>query len=251
MSCDVPATGIKDFDSEMIDHGGTCSHKMSIGQVTIRTPIAMRPSPILALFFSFVPWALPLLLVTDIVLNWRASSFFGAALVVICTISSEVVFKPLVHQPRPEITACRNEDGTLTNGMPSGHVLNSNTFFTWFTLKVIFQGPLVLSVNTCVLLVVLSLITIAMVPWSRWYNGDHTAFQVLSTGVAATVMGFLAFAVSEYCLPKSYSSLAASPAVSFTSVLLQDVDAVRHAAPRSLMHRHQQPGAFFLGIGQS
>lgn len=188
------------YDPELTKHGGQFEQKFAIGQVTIRLPLDLRPLPMLALSLSFVPWILPLFILADATFTLRRCSVISTFMVLVCALLTEVILKPWLKQPRPAPSACRDSEGRLLDGMPSGHVMNSQTLATWYLLQALWVLDKPRAHWTAALLVS----AMPAVPWARWYNGDHTLNQVLVTMVLASVLSLFAFAAWECTAPESW-----------------------------------------------
>lgn len=187
-------TMVRDPELGEGDEFGGYPKPFAILQVTVR-PHDQRPLSILALSLSFIPWVVPLILLIDIFATQRFYSVYAIIIAVLCAVVNEGILKRIFNQPRPETSEVRYEDRTLTPGMPSGHVLNSQTLTVWAILEVVasFSGA-----GDACCLVVLGALMVG-VPWSRWYIGDHTWNQVLVALVLGTVFGVTAFVVDmEY-----------------------------------------------------
>mmetsp|Transcript_160419 Transcript_160419/g.514876 ORF Transcript_160419/g.514876 Transcript_160419/m.514876 type:complete len:150 (-) Transcript_160419:7-456(-) len=103
---------------------------------------------------------------------------------------SEVVLKPLLNQPRPPATACCDESGEPTSGMPSGHAMQWQMQVTWLALQALREFP---GSRGCIEASLLMLLASPLVPWARVYNGDHYLGQVLIgslLGFALTLLSF-------------------------------------------------------------
>lgn len=159
----------------------------AVGQVTIRLPLDLSPLPMVALVTSFLPWAVPVLLVMDGMLHRRASSFFALCAIVVTSILSECLLKPLIAEPRPATSACRTEDGKLLPGMPSGHVMICQSLLTFYVLEAMRHRLLMVALILVLLM--------PLMPWARWYNGDHTLKQVVVTFIVAAVVGLVYFLI--------------------------------------------------------
>lgn len=194
------------LDPELVQNGGEFDTKFAIGQVTVRLPFDWRPLPVLALFVSFVAFPLPLLLAADAIYHHRWSSAFLVLLISICSMVNEFVLKPVFKQPRPSCTANRDTNGEVLPGMLSGHVLICQILATWYALEVILSFSNLHAVWILAPLVLL----MALVPWARWYNGDHTCEQVLVTAVVATGLGAAAFATYHVFLQENHQAAALS-----------------------------------------
>lgn len=153
----------------------------AVGQVTIRLPLDFRPLPLLALLLSFVPWALPLVILSDALLEQNALSFFILVALVLTSVMNEFVLKPFFEEPRPEASACRDAQGKLLPGMPSGHVLVCQSLLAFFVVLALRE-----KLAKVALVLVLSM---PAMPWARWYNGDHSCKQVMVSVVLGTVLG--------------------------------------------------------------
>mmetsp|Transcript_99004 Transcript_99004/g.288715 ORF Transcript_99004/g.288715 Transcript_99004/m.288715 type:complete len:255 (+) Transcript_99004:48-812(+) len=188
------------YDPELAQHGGECDKKFAFGQVTVRLPLDWRPLPLLALALSFLPWLIPAALVADIVCTRRLSSIALLALLVTCSAVTELLLKPLVQQARPSTTACRDSEGRVLPGMPSGHVVTSQVLGVWYSLQACWELP----PEDAAWIVPLLIAFMATVPWARWYNGDHTLMQVLVAAVFGTFCGAGAYAAYHCCAPSAW-----------------------------------------------
>jgi len=184
-----------DYDVEMARHGGPCTSKTTVGQVTIRLPIQWTPMNILAITFSFVPWFIPLLLLAYFVCTLNIASLVLLFLLGFCCLLNEFALKPLIGQPRPETTANRDAEGKPLPGMPSGHVTISQTCGIWCVAIAALSFSLIAASITIVCLVA-SMVAVA---WARWYNGDHSAEQVVTTAILSTIIGSVTFAIYYCC----------------------------------------------------
>lgn len=210
------------YDPELAVNGGVFDEKFAVGQVTIRLPLDRRPLPILGLVVSFIPWLLPAILALDYTFVRRASS--GFLFVVICSASlcNEYLLKSFFKQPRPEYTANRDLDGTVLPGMPSGHVLTTQIILTYYILKTFFQASLTDTACTILLLTA----SMPLVPWARWYNGDHSLEQVCVTAACATVVGVLAFVAYHFLVIEDGHHDASGAEVALSSLRVVDWHAI-------------------------
>mmetsp|Transcript_38029 Transcript_38029/g.104608 ORF Transcript_38029/g.104608 Transcript_38029/m.104608 type:complete len:226 (+) Transcript_38029:150-827(+) len=179
------------YDEELASsHAEGHGQKIALFQVTIHLPLEVRPLPMLGLMFSFIPFMLPFIILVAGHLNGRTlQGLYGVGLALFCIFVSEVLLKPLLRQPRPRTTASREEDGTPTNGMPSGHTLSSQTLCMWLMLEIhVMQNQRFVKDVTFALLVLMG-----GTPWGRWYNGDHSLGQVLVSVALGTLFGVVAF----------------------------------------------------------
>lgn len=192
----MDSPGTRDPERGESDEFGGYPKPFAILQVTVR-PHDQRPLSILALSLSFLPWVVPLILLIDIFATQRFLSLYAIVIAVFCAVLNEGLLKRLFNQPRPETSEVRYEDRTLTPGMPSGHVLNSQTLAVWAILEVVASSSFSGAGDACSLVLLAALMV--GVPWSRWYIGDHTWNQVLVALVIGTVFGVMAFFVDmEY-----------------------------------------------------
>eukprot|EP00930_Biecheleria_cincta_P075422 TRINITY_DN62595_c0_g1_i1.p1 TRINITY_DN62595_c0_g1~~TRINITY_DN62595_c0_g1_i1.p1 ORF type:complete len:207 (-),score=32.47 TRINITY_DN62595_c0_g1_i1:19-639(-) len=166
----------------------------AVGQVTIRLPLELRPLPLLAILLGFVPWALPLLLLSDALLERSALSLFALGVLALTSVVNEFVLKPFFDEPRPEASACRDAHGKLLPGMPSGHVLTCQSLLAFFFI-------LNLREHIAIVALVLVLLMPAM-PWARWYNGDHSCKQVVVSVIVGTVLGAAYYLVYGIMFPE-------------------------------------------------
>mmetsp|Transcript_53188 Transcript_53188/g.99750 ORF Transcript_53188/g.99750 Transcript_53188/m.99750 type:complete len:217 (+) Transcript_53188:49-699(+) len=183
-----------DIESQDVDK----DESFAVGQVTVRLPFDCRPLPLLALLLSFIPWGVPLVLLVDVLLHKRVSSGYALGVVIVASILSEMILKPIIAEPRPPTSACRTEDGKLLPGMPSGHVLTCQCLLTFYTLEAV-------RCNMLPVAAVLVPMMLAM-PWARWYNGDHTLKQVFVTFILATVLGLCGYLAYLFFLVDGWAS---------------------------------------------
>lgn len=191
---DHAKTDQSDYDPEMAQHGGQCTGKFAVGQVTIRTPFQWDPLNVLAITFSFVPWFIPLFLLAFFACTLTITSLILLIHLVLSSLLNELALKPLVSQPRPEATANKDAEGNPLPGMPSGHVTISQTFGIWcIGIAALHFHPMTASI------VILCLATMMVaVPWARWYNGDHSLQQVFATGALSTIIASTTFVIYYY-----------------------------------------------------
>lgn len=173
----------------------SCGQHFEIGQVTVRLPLDRRPLPSLALVLSFVPWIVPAVLLAHAAATRNYFTTFASVLILLAAGLCEFILKPLIHQPRPATTACRYPDGSLKPGMPSGHMLTSQSVAVWLALEAALELDPAHATAAIVALLALS----GACGWARWYNGDHTAAQVLVSAALGVVLAFIALAVDR-CL---------------------------------------------------
>mmetsp|Transcript_1241 Transcript_1241/g.3027 ORF Transcript_1241/g.3027 Transcript_1241/m.3027 type:complete len:257 (+) Transcript_1241:115-885(+) len=176
------------YDPELAANGGPVAEKFAVGQVTVRLPLNWGILPMLALALSFLPWIFPFFLVMDILVTQRLLSIIALGLVGLCALISEVLLKPYFDSARPSTSACRKPDGTLLPGMPSGHVLNSQTLLVFYLSEVSYM----MSEPWAPVVAVVLILLMPGVPWARWYNGDHTFNQVAVSAFLGTIIGTVA-----------------------------------------------------------
>jgi len=199
-----------EYDTELAKYGGWCDSKFQVGQVTIRLPLDLRPLPVLALFFSFVPWLVPMVLFFHFAYSRNLYEIYALCLMLFATILSEVILKPVCNQPRPNTTACRYADGRPKLGMPSGHVLNAQTVIVFFVCEVMHGLPT--PFPSAWQAVALLLVLMPIFPWARWYNGDHTVNQCLVSMLLGTILGLFGFFGHVLFMPNSlHVSLVSYP----------------------------------------
>merc|ERR1712107_442665 len=100
------------YDPELAEHGGAYTSKIAVLQVTVRLPFDWSFLNILGLFFSFIPFGVPVVVIAVILVLLR-DWFVGLnclAIMTICCLMSECILKPLCAQPRPRASANRNPD---------------------------------------------------------------------------------------------------------------------------------------------
>ena len=173
------------WDPELAECGGSYTHKMSLCDVTLRWPIR-NPVLFLATGFGFTY----LINLALLLACWASGAWIGAYGLAVATVLVFVgsLIKRCIHSPRPDRTAARANGAPKNNGMPSGHSLNTVTLLVWQLLE--------LHENSGdVRLALLHVALLLPVPWSRWYNGDHTAQQVVVSSAAAVLLGVAAFYV--------------------------------------------------------
>jgi len=199
-----PAPGQADAAGDSMERDA--KSEFAVGQVTVRLPLDTRPLALLALLFGFVPWVLPIALFADLVISHRVSTVVIVTVLLVGTCVNELVLKPCINEPRPPMTANRGADDRPMPGMPSGHVFNSQTLAVWYLQLVVFEAGLPPAETTC--LAVLLVAAMPLVPWARWYNGDHSAKQVIVTAGASTVFAILVFVLYVVLAPESLHDAA-------------------------------------------
>uniref|UniRef100_A0A7S1A7N7 Phosphatidic acid phosphatase type 2/haloperoxidase domain-containing protein n=1 Tax=Noctiluca scintillans TaxID=2966 RepID=A0A7S1A7N7_NOCSC len=184
------------YDPELGDCGSGPA-KLAVLQVSVAWPFDWSFINLAALFFSFLPFLFPLV-VLGVVLCVLQDWFVGVhclVLIVISGVVSEFVMKPFCQQPRPPESANRHSDGTPTHGMPSGHVLCCTTLAVWLSLEAIrglpiFEVAMVMTVTTLLLF---------FVAWSRWHLRDHYAGQIAVSLCVGTLIGAIVFGIDCLC----------------------------------------------------
>jgi len=149
---------------------------------------------------------LPIALVADLVITHRVSTVVIVTVLLVGACVIKLVLKPCINEPRPGMTANREADDRPMPGMPSGHVFNSQTLAVWYLQQVVFEASLPPAETTC--LAALLVTTMPLVPWARWYNGDHSAKQVIVTAGASTVFAILVFVLYVVLAPESLHDAA-------------------------------------------
>lgn len=177
----------KDGDPELKQYGGKYDKKFAIGQVTIRLP-EYNVINWIALVYGFLPFIIPgMLFIEGFVYN-RFMGRFGFAMALICVIINELVFKPIIRDPRPKESANKYKDGTMKPGMPSGHVLNAGTLFVWSFLELLYSTD-VKDERTRLHWFILVSVVMVPVPWARWHNRDHSLAQCGVSLILGTIAG--------------------------------------------------------------
>lgn len=133
---------------------------------------------------------------------------YGIVISLVTSLANEVIFKPIVNDPRPLVSANRHQDHdgrwVMKPGMPSGHVLNASCIMVWALLEVSLRGPgfseekSFLTSSWIVAIVIL----MAPVPWARIYNGDHSEKQCLVAGILGLFFGVAAFYIRQTYFPQ-------------------------------------------------
>lgn len=186
-----------DSDPELAPRGPFTSKK-AVLQVTIRTPLEKTPGNIIALAYGFLPFIIP----AAFFINWAITRHFitlyGFMVSIITSLVNEVVFKPIVNDPRPVESANKIRDPEtgkmkMKPGMPSGHVLNAVTILVWASLEVAVRGPGIKHPITCAEWMIAIFVLMAPVPWARWRNKDHSLNQCLVAGALGIVAGITAY----------------------------------------------------------
>lgn len=195
----------EDSDTELEKNGGIYAKKFAFLQVTFRLPI-QGPVQVIALIYGFLPFIVPAVFLIHFLIHRHRLGIYGFCVCIVASILNELIFKPIVKDPRPVESAnkFRDKDGKMKMkpGMPSGHVLNATTTMVWATLEVAFRGP-GFNRHFYTTLEWLAFIFILMgpVPWARWKNKDHTLNQCLVAGGIGIVFGILAFVIRTQFLP--------------------------------------------------
>lgn len=147
--------------------------------------------------YSMVPYLAVIIVLLEAVLRSRAySRVFFVVLMILQTLITSGIMVPLIGH---DCDGCARPEGTCLksmNGMPSGHATNSIGLFSWITLETLVgvgrghRWPLVK--RGVVLLV--AVFVFVPVPYSRYYLGDHTEWQLVVgslDGVALASLYFL------------------------------------------------------------
>mmetsp|Transcript_147589 Transcript_147589/g.411087 ORF Transcript_147589/g.411087 Transcript_147589/m.411087 type:complete len:269 (+) Transcript_147589:63-869(+) len=200
----------EDSDPELAKNGGKYTSKYAIGQVTFRCPLD-GPVHFIVLVYGFLPFIVPAAFIIHWAIHRGTLGLYGFCVSIVATIMNELIFKPIVKDPRPVESAnkFKDKDGQMKMkpGMPSGHVLNATTIMVWSFLEVVCRGPgfhenLVITLEWLLFIFVI----MAPVPWARWKNKDHTLNQCLVAGALGIVAG-----VAAYVIRISFFHPAAKP----------------------------------------
>ncbi|CAE7671420.1 unnamed protein product [Symbiodinium pilosum] len=194
-------------DPDLVTNGGKFQSKVAILQVTWRFPVDPDPLNILALIYGYLPFVVPVVFFVDMLVEWRFIAFYGLVTSAVVTLLNEVIFKPILKQPRPEGSANRKfNDKTgkweMKPGMPSGHVANAATTMVWCLLEVALRGPGFDDqpfLTTKILLLII--VCMGPVPWARIHNQDHSLAQCTVAGIMGIVAGVTAYLIRVTYFP--------------------------------------------------
>lgn len=187
-----------ELDKELKKNGGQFESKFAVMQVTIRLPLDPNPLNLIALAYGFLPFMVPGGFFVYWAITRRFIPLFGLCLSLGVSIINEVILKPILKDPRPRLSANKEQDHTgrwvMKPGMPSGHVLNATVLLVWAVLEVAFKGPgLHDHADITIKWFAIIFLLMAPVPWARWYNSDHSLSQCLvagSVGIVAGIAGY-------------------------------------------------------------
>jgi hypothetical protein len=192
----------EDSDPELEKNGGIYQQKYAFLQVTFRRPV-QSPLDVIALIYGFLPFIVPVVFLIVFIVEFPAKiGLYGFSVSITCMIMNELIFKPIVKDPRPTKSANKfldKEDNTwkMKPGMPSGHVLNATTIMIWSLMEVALKGPGYdaehIVQTECWLAGILVLM--APVPWARWRNKDHTLNQCMVAIAIGIPLGALAYVI--------------------------------------------------------
>merc|ERR1719324_681478 len=157
----------------------------------------------LSLGLSFFPWGLPVLLVFGAAVARSYVCLLALVVVAAASILNEFMLKPAIGQPRPPTTACRRPDGSLRLGMPSGHMLIVQVAAVVFTFEAAFHLDALQATSVGIALLVCS----SSCGWARWYNGDHSASQVIVSFFLGSIFGSAAAAFDRLFIGDAYRDL--------------------------------------------
>jgi len=190
----------EDSDSELEQNGGPYKQKYACLQVTFRRPV-QNFLDVVALIYGFLPFVVPVVFLISFI-AWfpQKIGLYGFAVSITCMIMNELIFKPIVKDPRPTRSANKFLDKNdnkwkMKPGMPSGHVLNATTIMIWSLMEVSLKGPgwdvdHFIQTELWLLGIV---VLMAPVPWARWWNQDHTLNQCLVAMAIGVPLGALAY----------------------------------------------------------
>lgn len=189
-----------DLDKELRKNGGQFDSKFAFFQVTIRLPLDPNPLNLIALAWGFVPFLIPGWFFVYWAVTRRFIPLYGLCLSISVSLINEVILKPIVRDPRPRLSANREQDSTgkwaMKPGMPSGHVLNSTVLLVWALLEVAFKGPgLEEHPDITIKWFLVIILLMGPTPWARWYNSDHSLSQCLVAGSLGLLIGIAAYYV--------------------------------------------------------
>lgn len=185
-------------DPELEKNGGPYQKKYAFLQVTFRLPLD-GPGHFCVLVYGFLPFVVPATFLIHWLIHRHFLGLYGFLVSIVTSLLNELVFKPIVKDPRPVESANKFKDPSdgvwkMKPGMPSGHVLNATTIMVWALLEIAFKGPgYHKHMYTTLEWLAFILVLMAPVPWARWKNKDHTLKQCLVAGALGVLAGIGAF----------------------------------------------------------
>eukprot|EP00386_Alphamonas_edax_P005790 GDKI01018898.1.p1 GENE.GDKI01018898.1~~GDKI01018898.1.p1 ORF type:complete len:222 (-),score=35.56 GDKI01018898.1:312-977(-) len=165
--------------------------------VTIRPPFTL--SNILALTYSFLPYALFVVYFVWFVCTEHFFPFYAMILTVVGSTMCEVLFKNFFKERRPERSVVHSY------GMPSSHCLSSFAVFVWILLEVCIAK---LSIMWRLLYLLTNIALYAPVPWARWYLEDHSYKQCVAGCSGGVILGVAAFFIRFQIIPAGMAIIA-------------------------------------------
>lgn len=147
--------------------------------------------------YSMVPYLAVICVLVEAVLRSRTySRVFFVVLMILQTLITSGIMVPIIGH---DCDGCSRPLGTCLkslNGMPSGHATNSIGLFSWIALETLLgagRWHRWSFTKRCVVLF-FAILVFVPVPYSRFYLGDHTEWQLVVgclDGVALATLYFL------------------------------------------------------------
>jgi len=165
-----------------IEEGKRDSVSLSLLSVTIPSPITVQV--LLALVYSYIPFAMFFVFFTWFVISETVFPLFGTVLLILISLACEAILKNIFREPRPP------ESAVESYGMPSSHCMTSYAILVW-VLADAATGTLPPFSKLCWMAVYILLL--APVPWGRYVLGDHSAGQCIAGCAGGIVSGLVAY----------------------------------------------------------
>eukprot|EP00397_Hematodinium_sp_SG-2012_P047158 GEMP01053518.1.p1 GENE.GEMP01053518.1~~GEMP01053518.1.p1 ORF type:complete len:225 (+),score=10.95 GEMP01053518.1:162-836(+) len=194
-------SGITREDPELISYGGPYTTKYQFMMVTIRLPES-NPLAIIAVNYGFMMYCIPALMLFGYFMIPDAFLLmYGFLMIIVVIAINEGFLKPHIDDPRPAQTAIVRSDGSPQHGMPSCHSAVAYALLVWSVWEVV-TAPSRLGMHR-ELWILMLIIVLAPVPWSRWYNRDHTALQSIVGAALGLAIGLIFAQQRPYFFPYS------------------------------------------------
>ncbi|GAB9477728.1 hypothetical protein Gpo141_00014864 [Globisporangium polare] len=154
-------------------------------------------------FYGMVPYLVPITLALAILLLRRCRTWtliFAFLFIPIVGVINAVI----LVQSLGDCAECPRPCGACvpSNGMPSGHAANSVGLCLWIILETFLGVGKRWHKRKQLAVVLLSVLLLAPVPYSRMYLGDHTSLEVIVGSAIGAVLGLVYFLILRLWIGK-------------------------------------------------
>jgi len=189
-----------------------------------------------AAFYSMVPFFVSIVSMLALLVRRGVSNVLVISFQVIAAGGVVIILKHLFRQPRP-IGSCLS-----SCGFPSGHATVTIGLLTWVVLEVALSGRWAKEKRRCVLVLVLAVMLLGPVGWSRTVLHDHSWKQVIAGSMVGIVVGALWLLLLRLTIGPRFNEAAQKLGLRPDYPL--DGDPIKSEAGNSLTQSSEPPAAY-------